>query len=124
MPYRIRVKIDVEECAEGEAQEPTDLVEALDGAFEQAISEHQAESVDDVEEAVLRVQYAAVRTALARHFEGVAKKKLEQAEASCEPTPRRIESTGKPGAMSSRPTGPKTRRAKSSSTRPAKRSHL
>jgi hypothetical protein len=85
MRYRIRTRIEVEECADGEDGVEligeNEIIEALDGAFELALCEHEAESIDDCEQAVLRLQYAASRKALARHLEQVAQKKLAELQA-------------------------------------------
>jgi hypothetical protein len=66
-----------EQIGEGE------VLEALDGAFEQMLLEQEGESIDDLEARVMRLQYLAGRAAMARHLTAIAQKKLTQ-QASME----------------------------------------
>jgi hypothetical protein len=81
MRYRMRARVEIEECREGEGQEEigeAEVLEALDGAFEQMVLEQEGESIDDLEAGVMRLQYLAGRAAMARHLTAIAQKKLRQ----------------------------------------------
>jgi hypothetical protein len=83
----MRARVEIEECEEGEGQEKigeTEVLEALDGAFEQMLLEQEGESIDDLEAGVMRLQYLAGRAAMARHLTAIAKKKLAQQESRVE----------------------------------------
>ena len=101
MRYRMRARVEIEEIEEGEGQEQIgeeDVLEALDGAFEQLLSEREGESIDDLEAGLMRLQYVAGRAAMVRQLTAIAKKKLEQRRLTGEassPTRHRIELTAK-----------------------------
>ena len=78
MRYRMRSRIEIEESEGQEQIGEGDVVEALDGAFEQMLMESEGESIDDLESGLLRLQYVTGRAAMARHLTALAKKKLEQ----------------------------------------------
>ena len=87
MRYRMRAKVEIEECEEGEGQEQIgeeDVLEGLDGAFEQLLWEREGESIDDLEAGLMRLQYVAGRAAMARHLTLIAKTKLEQRRSTGE----------------------------------------
>ena len=70
--YKIKVKVEIVESE----QEPTEShIETGDGQFEIVISEAQALSIDDCEQALLRTNYPAIRAALASHLSEMSKKK-------------------------------------------------
>jgi len=70
--YKIKVKVEIVESNE----EPTEShIETEDGQFELVISEGQALSIDDCEQALLRTNYPALRAALASHLSELSKKK-------------------------------------------------
>lgn len=70
--YKITVKVEIVESDE----EPTaSHIETRDGQFELVISEAQALSIDDCEQALLRTNYPAIRAALASHLSELSKKK-------------------------------------------------
>jgi hypothetical protein len=114
MPMLLRVRLELEEIAGEEPKQITedDIREAMDGAFETVLSESQSESIDDLEAAVLRVQFEVSRRMLARHLAQVAQKKLDEqrqaAGAGSSETRHPIELTVKLGDTSLRPTGSKT----------------
>lgn len=71
--YKIRVKVEIVESE----QEPTEKqIETGDGQFELVISEAQALSIDDCEQALLRTNYPAIRAALANHLSEMSKKTI------------------------------------------------
>jgi hypothetical protein len=80
--YRIKVHVEIEESDQALHRVP---LEQADGSFELVLSEQQASSIDDCEQALLRTNYAAVRQALARHLTALSKKKRQPMPA---PTPR------------------------------------
>ena len=87
MRYRMRARVEIEECEEGGGQEEigeAEVLEALDGAFEQMLMEQEGESIDDLEAGVMRLQYLAGRAAMARHLTAIAQKKLAQQESRVE----------------------------------------
>ena len=100
------------EAGEGPTQiTEGEIREAMDGAFETLLSERESESIDEIEAAVLRVQYEVSRRMLARHLAQVAQKKLEEqplVRGGSSSTRRPIELTVKLGDTSSRPFGLKT----------------
>lgn len=70
--YKIRVKVEIVESE----QDATDSqIETTDGQFEMVISAGQALSIDECEQAVLRINYPAIRAALASHLSEMSKKK-------------------------------------------------
>jgi hypothetical protein len=69
---KIRVKIEIVECEEEPEKNPAKV---SDGEFEMIISEQQATSIDDCEQALLETNYEAIRDAVRRHMSEVSKKK-------------------------------------------------
>ena len=70
--YKIKIKVEIVESE----QDPTDShLETGDGQFELVISEAQALSIDDCEQAVLQTNYPAIRAAIANHLSEISKKK-------------------------------------------------
>jgi hypothetical protein len=81
--YKIKVQVEIVECPEAKIGNPS-KTEA--GSFEMNISEAQAISIDDCEQALLKTNYAAIRDALTQHLSAVSKKKpasKEQRAKSC-----------------------------------------
>lgn len=123
MPKQLRMVLEIDEVA-GEASESItegEILETMDGAFEMVLSEHDAESIDELEAAVVRMQYEVNRRVMARQLASIAQKKLSESrarESGCEPTSHRIELTVNLDDMSLRPTESRTRRGGSSTTRP------
>lgn len=70
--YKIKVHIEIIESDQEIQGEP---VEAGPGQFELVLNESQALSIDECENALLRVNYPAVRAALAEHLTVLSKKK-------------------------------------------------
>ncbi len=70
--YRIKVKIEFEECDENNEQEPQ---QKPNGAFEMIINEKDAASIDKSDKALLSTAYPAIRQAIADHLNCVSKKK-------------------------------------------------
>jgi hypothetical protein len=108
--------LEFEEMAgEGATQvEEGEIREAMDGAFELFLSERESASIDELELAVLRLQYEASRQVLARHLTQFAQKKLDEQQAqggSCA-TRRPIELTVNLGDTRLRPTGSRTKRGR------------
>ncbi len=73
MNYKIKVKVEFEECDEKQV----DLAprEMQEGGFEFKISEAEAISIDKCEQALLQVNYEAVRDAISKHLTEVSKKR-------------------------------------------------
>jgi hypothetical protein len=74
---RIRMQVVVEEVEEAgaEGQETGQIGKAADGSYEQLITDEASESIDEMEAALVRMQYEVGRGALADHLSQVAKKK-------------------------------------------------
>jgi hypothetical protein len=70
--YKIKVHAEIVESEEEIQEEP---LETSPGQFELVLDEDQALSIDDCEQALLRVNYPAVRAALAQHLTAMSKKK-------------------------------------------------
>jgi hypothetical protein len=89
MPTLLRIRLEIEEVAGQASAQITegDIREAMDGAFETYLSESQAESIDELESALVRAQFEVSRRVLARHLARLAQKKLDEqrleAAASC-----------------------------------------
>jgi len=69
--YKIRVNVEI---VESEQEATADLIETGAGQMELVISERQAISIDECEQALLRVNYPAVRAAIAKHLTELSKK--------------------------------------------------
>jgi hypothetical protein len=113
MRRRLRLVLEVEDIAGQEYDEVTegDILEMMDGAFEMVLSEQQSESIDDLEAALVRMQYEVNRKLLARQLADLAKKKLDEqrtAEGTSSQTLHRIELMVNLADLSSRPTASKT----------------
>jgi hypothetical protein len=74
---RIRMQVVVEEVEESgaDAQELGQIRKVADGSYEQLMTDEASESIDEMEAAVIRMQYEVGRGALADHLSEVAKKK-------------------------------------------------
>lgn len=89
MPTLLRIRLEIKEIAGEEPRQITegDIREAMDGAFETFLSESQSESIDELESALVRVQFEVSRRVMARHLADLAQKKLDEqrqsAGASC-----------------------------------------
>lgn len=70
--YKIKVNIEIVECTEPVQIRPVRLD---DGGFEFNISDAQACSIDDCEQALLETNYPALRQALEQHLSEVSQKK-------------------------------------------------
>lgn len=70
--YKIKVHVEIVESDETLQDEPQEMGP---GQFELVLSENQALSIDDCEQALLRTHYPAVRAALAAHLSAMSKKK-------------------------------------------------
>lgn len=70
--YKIKVHIEI---IESEAETQDTPVETGPGEFELVLDEQQAISIDACEQALLQVNYPAVRAALAQHLTRLSKKK-------------------------------------------------
>ncbi len=69
--YKIKVNIEIVECEGAVDEAPKQLEE---GAFEFNIAADTAESIDGCEQALLKTNYPAIRSALAHHLESISKK--------------------------------------------------
>ena len=69
--YKIKVKVEI---VESEQEAEVDLIQTEDGQFELVISEEQAISIDECEQALLRTNYPAIRAAIAKHLTALSKK--------------------------------------------------
>ena len=70
--YKIKVKVEIVESEEALTESH---IETRAGQFELVISEAQALSIDDCEQALLRTNYPALRAALVSHLSELSKKK-------------------------------------------------
>ena len=70
--YKIKVNVEFVECNEAEVDEPTKNKE---NGFTMVISEKDAISIDNCENAVLRTAHPAIRDALSKHLSDISKKK-------------------------------------------------
>lgn len=70
--YKIKVKVEI---IESEQELTESHIETEDGQFELVISEAQAASIDDCEQALLQTNYPAIRAAIAKHLSELSKKK-------------------------------------------------
>jgi len=70
--YKIKVHIEI---VESDEEIQGQLQELGPGQFELVLNEKEAISIDDCEQALLRVNYPAVRAALAAHLSAMSKKK-------------------------------------------------
>lgn len=70
--YCIKVHVEIEESDQARHGVP---LEQADGSFQVVLSERQASSIDDCEQALLQTNYAAVRQAMAAHLTRLSKKK-------------------------------------------------
>ena len=63
MRRRLRMLLEFEDVAGEGSDEVTEgeILEAMDGAFELLLSEDESESIDDLEAAVMRMQYEVNR---------------------------------------------------------------
>jgi hypothetical protein len=69
--YKIKVKVEI---VESEQEAEVDLTQTEDGQFELVISEEQAISIDECEQALLRTNYPAIRAAIVKHLTELSKK--------------------------------------------------
>jgi hypothetical protein len=77
--YCITVHVAIEESDQAHHRVP---LEQADGSFQLVLSERQASSIDECEQALLKTNYAAVRQALATHLTALSKKKRQNTPAS------------------------------------------
>ena len=70
--YKIKVKVEI---IESDQELTENHIETEDGQFELVISEAQAVSIDECEQALLRTNYPAIRAAIANHLSELSKKK-------------------------------------------------
>lgn len=75
--YEIVVKIEIK-ASEKNASEKLEVQE--DGSYQMVVKEGIASSIDDCEQAVLNVNYPAIREALSKHLSNVSKKKRKRLE--------------------------------------------
>ena len=69
MKYRIKVKIEFEECGD-----ETEC--GLDDVGQVVLSKEESISIDDVEDRLVAAGYESMRKAISDHFESVSKKGL------------------------------------------------
>jgi spermidine/putrescine-binding protein len=87
--YKIKVKVEI---VESDQEAEVELVQTEDGQFELVISEDQAISIDDCEQALLRTNYPAIRAAIAKHLTELSKKKqLKKPIQAASRNPKHIE---------------------------------
>ena len=77
--YKLRVHVEIVESAEVAQDDP---VEVEPGHFEVILDEKQALNIDECEQALLRINYPALRTALSAHL---TTRSLEKARARAAP---------------------------------------
>ena len=70
--YKIKVNVEIVECSDSESSNPG---KNQDGHFEMNISEADAISIDNVEKALLRTNYEAIRDTISEHISEISKKK-------------------------------------------------
>ena len=70
--YKIKVNVEI---TESDQEVEAEVVETEEGQFELVISEDQAISIDECEQALLRTNYPAIRAAIAKHLTELSKKK-------------------------------------------------
>jgi len=70
--YKVRVKVELVECSDAEQPEPA-MNE--DGSFAMTISEKDAVSIDNCENAILRTAHPTIRAAISKHLSEMSKKK-------------------------------------------------
>ena len=70
MKYRVKVKIEFEECGE-------DIECGVEAPGQIVLSEEDACSIDEVEAALVEASYDSMRDVAPRYFESVSKKKLK-----------------------------------------------
>jgi len=75
--YKVRIKVEIEECEEEIGQGE---VKKVEGEYQKLINEQQAESIDKSEKALLETNYQAVREALSEHMERMSKKKQKESK--------------------------------------------
>lgn len=89
--YRIKVRIEIEECADVPTTAPQ---KKGTGTFEWTVSAQQAHSIDECEQLLLQTNYAALRDALAHHLSAVSRQyALEVAGTleACQVKPYRVD---------------------------------
>ena len=73
--YKIKVNMEIVECDEEAEVEPAKI---KDGKFEFNITGKQAGSIDDCEQALLRINYEAMRDLMTVHLTELSKKKQKK----------------------------------------------
>ena len=73
--YKIKVHMEIIECDEPAEEEP---VKIRDGKFEFNITQKQASSIDECEQALLRTNYQAMRDSMMVHLTELSKKKQKK----------------------------------------------
>ena len=72
--YEIKIQVDISAT---EQDVTPDVTPGADGSFRIIMSRESAQSIDQCEQALLAVNYPAIREALARHLSEVSKAKAE-----------------------------------------------
>jgi hypothetical protein len=72
--YEIKIQVDISAT---EQDVIPDVTPGADGSFRIIMSRESAQSIDPCEQALLAVNYPAIREALARHLSEVSKAKAE-----------------------------------------------
>lgn len=72
---RMQVVVEEVEASAAEGLETGQIRKAGDGSYTQVITDEASESIDEMEAAMIRMQYEVGRGALADHLSEVAKKK-------------------------------------------------
>lgn len=70
--YEIKIQVDISAT---EQDVTPDVTPGADGSFRIIMSRESAQSIDQCEQALLAVNYPAIREALARHLSEVSKEK-------------------------------------------------
>jgi hypothetical protein len=76
--YRVRTQVVVEEVEGDSAGETSEVRSRGDGSFEMLLSDADATSIDQSEQAILRTSWPAMREALSRHLSAISQKKPEK----------------------------------------------
>jgi len=72
--YEIKIQVDISAT---EQDVTPDVTPGADGSFRLILSREAGQSIDQCEQALLAVNYPAIREALARHLSEVSKAKAE-----------------------------------------------
>ena len=91
--YEIKIQVDI--CATEQDVTP-DATPSADGSFRLVIGRESGQSIDQCEQALLAVNYPAIREALSHHLSEVSRQEAEASRSGVlKKTPRPIRSMAK-----------------------------